>query len=540
MASVSSAIHELNGAVQTFSSNVNVHVNNVDVTTKKIQETANIIHDRVNKFRSDVEHGEEKQIAYENIMRIDNIIREQFSNYDAIRKTIIGVVRDFDINLVRNSTIEELSEELWITSSRYWLSYALLAVTAWVNNYPDVARNALAESGRRDAIKTSLFFCLLNLRFERIETSREWFKVYCKSLDPTMLSQETSVMIQAFMNGIFGKDKELEHEVTEIINDWIRIISEDAAVSQEIIASYEGYFENFNTQTPYNYNMLNEFCTNNDKIKRSFIDVSKYDSLIRLIDSINVDSAPQTDANYKSRVDAVLTSLITNYDEEEQQLRDEQKYFRYIVNNEGNKKAAKAQHEEEMKTVHQSYNIGKQMVGWVIYDDVADVSVKRFGLQSTKDWFISALDNWTVRIKERCPLQYHFSIDTWQGTSNGRDLDEQKTSLKNHFENNKFKMIYMTTFNIAFLIVFFIALIVLVTAIIKQSVVAIIVGAVLLLGSAAAIALGILSNQKKYVARLNAAEHNLEGCMAQIIEFQRYFSENIYKKDDVLARLSYI
>ena len=196
--------------------------------------------------------------------------------------------------------------------------------------------------------------------------------------------------------------------------------------------------------------------------------------------------------------------------------------------------------EEEMKTVHQSYNIGKQMVDWVIYNDVTDVSVKHFGLQSTKDWFISALENWTVRIKERCPLQYHFTIDTWQGTSNGRDLEEQKTSLKNHFENNKFKMIYMTTFNIAFLIVFFIALIVLVTAIIKQSLVAIIVGAVLLLGSAAAIALGIMSNQKKYIARVNAAEHNLEGCMAQIIEFQRYFSENIYKKDDVLARHSYV
>ena len=239
MANVNSAINQLNGAVESFSSNVDVHVKNVDASTRKIQETAESVYQKVDKFRTDIMHGEEKQIAHENIMRIDQIIKEQFGNYDAIRKTIIGVVRDFDINLVRNSTIEELSEELWITSSRYWLSYALLAVTAWVNNYPDVAKNALSESGRKDPIKTSLFFCLLNLRFQRVETAREWFKVYCKTLDPTMLQQETAVMIQAFMNGVFGKDKQLEHEVVSIINDWIRIISEDAAICQGLVNDYE-------------------------------------------------------------------------------------------------------------------------------------------------------------------------------------------------------------------------------------------------------------------------------------------------------------
>lgn len=545
MASVSGALQELNGAVQTFNSNVNVHVQNVDTSTRQIQETAENIYQRVEQFRTDIMHGEEKQIAYENIMRIDNIIREQFGNYDAIRKTIIGVVRDFDINLVRNSTIEELSEELWITSSRYWLSYALLAVTAWVNNYPDVAKNALSESGRKDAIKTSLFFCLLNLRFERVETAREWFKVYCKTLDPTMLKQETSVMIQAFMGGVFGKNKELENEVVTIINDWIRIISEDAVLCQNIIRDYESYFEKFNTKADFNYNMISEFCANCEDIKRSYVDVSKYDKLIELVDSINVEAQMQTDENYKSRVDAVLMNLITNYDEEEQELRNEQKYFRLIVDNEGDKATAENQYEEVMRVQNEHYNIGKQMVEWVVYsDEQTDVSVKKFGLQSTKAWFQSALENWTVRVRERCPLQYHFAIDEWQGTSNGRDLDEQRTSLKNYFENNKFRLICINTFNIALVIVFFIALIVTVASIVKTVsgafTIALIIGIVLMLGSAAVLVFRIISGKKKFTERVDVAVHNLEGTMAQIIEFQRYFSENIYKKDDIIARLSFI
>jgi hypothetical protein len=349
MSNVSSAISQLNGAVQSFESNVNVHVRNVDTSTNKIQQTAENVYKKIDQFRTDIMHGEEKQIAHENIMRIDQIIKEQFGNYDAIRKTIIGVVRDFDINLVRNSTIEELSEELWITSSNYWLSYALLAVTAWVNNYKDVAKNALSESSRKDAIKTSLFFCLLNLRFERIQTARDWFKVYCKTLDPTMLQQETAVMIQAFMGGIFGKDKQLEHEVASIINEWIKIISEDAVICQSLVSEYEAYFEKFNMQAKCNYAMINNFCTNASEVSRSFVDVSKYDKLIALVESLSVEGEIQTTENYKSRLDAVLTSLITNYDAEERELKSEQQYFRLIIENEGDKERAEEQYQEIKK-----------------------------------------------------------------------------------------------------------------------------------------------------------------------------------------------
>lgn len=546
MSNVNNAVNRLNGAVESFSSNVSVHVKNVDTSTKKIQETAESVYQRVNKFRTDIMHGEEKQIAHENIMRIDQIIKEQFGNYDAIRKTIIGVVRDFDINLVRNSTIEELSEELWITSSRYWLSYALLAVTAWVNNYPDVAKNALSESGRKDAIKTSLFFCLLNLRFQRNETAREWFKVYCKTLDPTMLQQETAVMIQAFMNGIFGKDKQLEHEVADIINDWIRIISEDAEICSGLVSDYENYFEKFNMKAKFNYEMISRFCTNSADIQKSFVDVSKYDKLIALVEELSVENEQRTDENYKSRVDAVLTSLITNYDAEELELKREQEYFRLVIDNDGDTAAAETQHEEMKKMQDEHYNIGKQMIGWVIYDDGKDtnIHVRKFGLQSTKEWFQTALENWTVKIRERCPLQYGFRIDEWSGTSNGRDLDEQRTSMKNFFENNKFRMVYINTFNIALLIVFFISLII--TAASAVSTVksgfspALIVGIILLLGSVAFLLWRISDGNRKFEDRVNTAVYNLEGTMAQIIEFQRYFTENIYKKDEIISKLSYI
>lgn len=546
MSGVNSAINNLNNSVESFQSQVDVHVNNVDASTRKVQEAAETVYKRVEQFRSDIMHGEEKQIAHENIMRIDQVIKEQFGNYDAIRKTIIGVVRDFDINLVRNSTIEELSEELWITSSRYWLSYALLAITAWVNNYPEVAKNALSETVRKDEIKASLFFTLLNLRFDRIQTAREWFKVYCRTLNPVMLQQETAVMIQAFMGGLFGKDKQLEHDVNEIINEWIRIISEDAKICEELVNRYENYFENSPSNTKCDYQMIKAFCTNYQEVETSFLDVSKYDNFLRLMDEMSVEQTPQTDENYKSRVDAVLNSLITNYDEEERELREEQQYYRFIIDNEGDKQKAQKQFEEVQSLRKEGFNFGKQMVDWAVYSDPAhtDVYVRQFGLRGTKDWFQSALENWTVKLRKKCPLQYHLSIDGWSSTSNGRDLDDQRTAVTNYFENNKFNLVCVNAFNIALLIVFFISLIVTVAGVVQLINsgfnYVVLVGAGLMLLSVLILVIRILSALKKFQERVNTAVFNLEGTMAQIVEFQRYFTENIRKKDDIVSKLNFI
>lgn len=153
MSNASQAINSLDRTINSFKSRVDVKVNDVNTSTANIQATTNRIYENIEKFKTEMLHGEEKQIAHENILRIDQIIKEQFSNHIAIRRTVMGVVRDFDINLVRNSTIQELSEELWITSSRYWLSYALIAITAWVNNYPDVAKTLSLKAAERMQLK---------------------------------------------------------------------------------------------------------------------------------------------------------------------------------------------------------------------------------------------------------------------------------------------------------------------------------------------------------------------------------------------------
>ena len=531
--SVSGAISELNQTINTFETKVDVHVQNIHQSSVNVDAATDRIYQKILQFREEMEHGEQKQLAHENIIRIDQIIKEQFSNYETIRRTVMGVVRDFDINLVRNSTIQELSEELWITSSRYWLSYALIAITAWVNNYPDVAKSALAESGRKDAIKTTLFFCLLNLRFNRMEAAKLWFYEYFKTLDPTMLQQETAVMLQAFLSGIFGKDKELEYEVIQVIDQWISIINEDAQICEELVSAYETYIHNLNPNVKFGYEAIRDYCSNSAALEKSFKDVSKYQMLLDVLQELNVPEKIQNESNYSERVDAVLMNLISNYDAEELDLRNQQEYFNMIVRNEGEVEKAEAQYEAAMALQNERFNIGKQMIKWAIYDDddTTDVHVRKFGFQNTKQWFANGLNRFGIKVQQEFPIEYPLQIDTWTGVSNGNDQAELTENMRNYYETNKFHNMYVNTFNIALLI-----------ALIVSAGLAFVTlySLVITVAAAGILAFRCIKAAKENPKRDNAAMEALGRTLAEISDFRQYFEENSKKKDDVLSAAEFI
>ena len=528
MSDATYALRQLNETITSFQERLNEPVNKVYQSSNSVSEATAKIYDGIEKFRQNMMKSEESQLAHENIIRIDQLLKEQFSGHETIRKTVLGIVRDFDINLVRNSTIQELSEELWISSSRYWLSYAMIAITAWVNNYPEVARNALSEAGRRDSIKTTLFFCLMNLRFERMDAAKKWFCEYIKILDPKMLQQETSVLLQAFLNGIFGKDKELEHEVLGLIDEWMQILNEDAEACEGLVESYFVYFSNMRSPAEYSYPAIAEFCKNNNDVRRSFEDVSKYDALLSFVESLNVESGEQNDENYKARVDAVLMSLISKYDADELSLKNQRAMYQFIVDNEGDTDRANAQYEQMQDLQNASFNIGKQMLRWALFDDNerTDSQVRKFGFQNTRTWFNEAVARWDIKLQQEKPVNYELAIDTWTGVSSGEDQREMQLSLKNYFENNKFQNMFINTINLALAIAFVLSIgLAFVT----------IYSLVVTFISAGVLAYRCMKAMKEYPLRVNKASKNLSRVMAEIAEFRQYFDEKRGEKEKLLS-----
>jgi hypothetical protein len=533
MSSVSGVVSSLNQTVNGFESDVDVHVSNIHTASVNVQNGTQKIFDEVQKFRNDMEHGEQQQLAHENIIRIDQIIREQYGGYDNIRRTVMGVVRDFDINLVRNSIIKELSEELWITGSRYWLSYALIAIQSWVNDFKEVARNAVSECIRRDPVKASLFFTLLNLRFDRVDAAKKWFSEYLKTLDPTKLQPETAIMIQSFLSGIFGKDREMEENVKDVIKGWIDVINQDADISGELVDEYSEYLDNLDPQADFPYENIKLYCVNSQQVAQSFNDVTKFDLLLFLLDQLDVEMEEQNTENYKARVDAVLVDLISDYDKEELELRNQQEYFNLVMANKGEVDVAERQYEAEMALQDDSFNIGKQMVKWAIYDDseMTDVHVRRFAFLNTKNWFENALEKFTSGVKEKLPLNFELQIDTWSGSTNGADGNEAMESLKNHLETNKFHNCCINDINILCLII---------VAVAAGLCFVTIYALVAVAAAGAVLAYRIYAALSKYPGRVKADYTALRDTLAEIADFQQYYQENLAKKDEVVSKAEFI
>lgn len=532
MRSSNSALNELDSTITGFQSSISGHLNRIESTTQNIQRTTRHIHDQVESFNRQMVKSEEIQLARENVMRIDQIIKERYKDYDTVRRTTMGIVKDFDINLVRNDTVKDLSERLWLTSSRYWLSYALIAVSAWANDYPEVATSALSECCRRDGIKATLFFTLLNLRFDRIDAAREWFFQYLKTLNPEFLQSEAAVMIQAYLAGIFGRDHLLQTKVNEIVETWVAIINDDAQIAAELVESYANYLNNLAPSAEFSYASLREHCTNVLELESVYTDLSKYAPVLELVQSLDVEDESGSPESYTSRIDSIMTSLITNYDQDEEELRNQRKYYELVIKNDGSVNVAQDQYEEMIRLKGDGVNVGKQMVSWVLYDEDSkeDLSVRKFALAHTKGWLKQAIGGFSNAIQERFPSSYKLEIDTWEGMSNGEDQTEQLEDLKAYFETHKIPLIYLTPANIVALIL----------AIVCVGLC--FVSLFALIGVALAIAFivfNIVRGIKKYPERVQAAEDALNACMQEIASFKEFCSDANETRNQIISSLEY-
>ena len=236
---------------------------------------------------------------------------------------------------------------------------------------------------------------------------------------------------------------------------------------------------------------------------------------------------------FKSRIDAILVNLISNYDAEELELKNQQEYYRFIVESGGVVEQAQEQYDAMQALQNEHFNFGKQLIKWAIYDDSkqTDIQVRKFGFQNTKTWFKGAVNNWDAKLHAAFPSEYNLNIDTWSGVSNGQDQAEQTESMRHYFDNHKFQNMFVNTPNIAAaIILLFSAGLAFVT-----------LYSLIATGLAAGFLVWrVLSAMKKYPIRVNAALDNLATCMDEIADFRRYYEDNRAKKDELLSVVEFI
>ena len=88
------------------------------------------------------------------LVQFDNELNKKFGHYDVVRRSATGILQADDLALVRQSTINTISEELMVQTPGYWLAPCLVALAAWINDKQDIAERAVREGIRRNDEKT--------------------------------------------------------------------------------------------------------------------------------------------------------------------------------------------------------------------------------------------------------------------------------------------------------------------------------------------------------------------------------------------------
>lgn len=152
---INESLGSLRGDIGTVSQQVESVGSNLDQTRNELAWLKEAFD---NFVAADIK-AKELSLAETRQVKIRQELESTFGYYAQIRRQATGILQASDIQLVRKETLRNATEELMLAAPRYWLAPALVALSAWLGDNRELATRALAEAGRRDDEKTSLFFC---------------------------------------------------------------------------------------------------------------------------------------------------------------------------------------------------------------------------------------------------------------------------------------------------------------------------------------------------------------------------------------------
>lgn len=362
------------------------------------------------------------------LVQFDNELNKKYGHYDVVRRSATGILQADDLGLIRQSTINTISEELMVQTPGYWLAPCLVALAAWINDKPDIAARAVREGIRRNDEKTSLFFALVCRRADRSQSCLQWTKRYLDNQDEEDLDRKTVVIVDAYASGLMGADT--EGLISKTINEWMdNLISKPGFVEQQtdqwskaIISKRKVYKSNY-TYLPKYSSTWNQLV---DIMEGAELHGTMLDYFI------NIFQQETSTAPLRDQLDEILDNLVTDFDDEELPLRRKRRFEQLVKDFEGDEKRAQnvMNAEQQVYDTHKDFT---QLLTDAAMDPEgsgASYSTQKFAIALTKDWIISAYNDVTAKNRMNIPQYIEFTIGTFTDkTPNGGNEQELEAKM---------------------------------------------------------------------------------------------------------------
>ena len=401
--------------------------NAIDENNKNIM----LLYEKFNEMMNDQKKQTALQQASTELVRVRQELENNYGNYKVIRETMLGVLQATDLALVKKSTISRVSEELMLSTPKYWLAPCLVAVSAWIGNDRDLAERAIAEAVKRDEERTAITMALICRRNNKIQTCYEWLSIYFSHQDSAKFSEGSFAYIDAYVNGIFGPDE--KHMCDDYVAKWMNEIrgnSSNFEAPQE--KTWKEYCGSFSRDIAGLYPELKENVQEYNNINDYVGRILSVDSIADTMSGINNAYIDQN--SLKNKIDKSLIQLISRYNEDEEPLRKEEEYLKAVKYFEGDKeKARRSMIKLEQERQRNTLNLVEQMSNVITTEKDVAPSQKKTAVSFLSSYIRKGFNTYITEKRDAFPKQITLNIDGWIGTS---EDGSNAAELCTDFENN--------------------------------------------------------------------------------------------------------
>lgn len=350
------------------------------------------------------------QRAHTLIVSIRQELKNKFGHYDQIRRTTTGILQANDLGIVKKESMSNATEQLMISSPRYWLAPTLVALSAWISDQEELANRALLEAMKRDSEKTALFYALVARRAEKKAASLKWVQRYLAQQNEEDLNRESVVLLDAYASGLFGADS--EGVVDKQIAEWIDNLSAQPGFLDKQRRQWADAINGKRKSMQAGpYALLREASPQWNALQN----VMEGAELNRTILAYFTDiyQQPASTASLKEQLDDMLDRLVTEFDAEEAPLRRKERLEQLVIDNRGDENRAKSVMQTEQQAMAEARDFTQLLTDAAMHPELSGsgASTQKLAVALSRDWIIDAFADTVAANRARVPDTIQFAVD---------------------------------------------------------------------------------------------------------------------------------
>lgn len=427
-------------AVQSMQSQVHVLASEVVSVNAQVDSIQSNFVEFLQEFRAFVEQDlkdRRLQEALSDRVSLQQELERRFTRHQTIRRYVTGILQAADVSLVKKETISNVTEELMVAVPHYWLAPALIALAAWLNDDKPLAEKAVREAMARDDEKTSLLFCLICRRASRNQASNIWLHRYFSMQDPMNIEQKLVVVLDAYANGLFGSDS--RGLCAQQIGAWIAELEDTVGFREEQVNRWSDAIraktpnDNHSPEYPY----LAKYAKNWAVISQTLNNGELHSVMKDYLEGVFQKESSDT-RELKKQLDALLNSLVSNYDSEELPIRERKRFADLVVECMGDEPEAIRRFDAEKSAFNEKSDLTQLLTNAAMNPELVHASpaTQKLSMSISRDWLIESYENVTVQNRNSIVGEIEFEIEGYSGTTVDGSNEDQLCQDAEVFFNN--------------------------------------------------------------------------------------------------------